>query len=240
MVGAIAWSFLCPDAETAFQVPSLARIFFWHFPCPMMQLGFMFVGAFCALMFFRTPTSEARQRMIWDSRAEAAVDLSGIFTILTMLSGMVFSKAEWGDFWSWDPRQYSYIAVILIMLAYFVVRAAFPDPEARASHSAAYILTAVLPVLFLVYVFPHIPSIEKQSLHPSDTIISGQLKGVYAYVTIFVLTLVTWLCVWLYRMRVRVNLMEFELGQLEIPRHAAGPVPVVRPVSVSHADGEKD
>jgi len=207
----------------------------------MMQLGYMAVGAFFCLMFFLTPAANPRERMIWDSRAEAALEMSLIFVVLTLLTGMIFSDAEWGAYWQWDPRQYSYLIAGLMFAAYFAIRAAFPDAERRASHSAAYMLTAIAPIVFLVLVFPYLPSIKKESLHPTGSILDGQIKGQYLYVMLSVLTLVTWLTVWLYRMRVRANQMEFELdnGQLENPGNAPAPARVVRPVSLSHADGEQ-
>ena len=207
----------------------------------MLQLVYMFLGAYFALMFFITPASNLRQRMLFDSRAEAALEMSLIFAALTLVTGMIFSDAEWGTYWQWDPRQYSYLIAALMFGAYFAVRGAFGDPERRASHSAAYMLTAIAPIVFMVLVFPRLPSIESESLHPTDTITGGLLKGDYLYVTLSVLTLVTWITVWLYRMRVRVNFMEFELnnGKLETIRDAPAPVAVVRPVRVSRADGEQ-
>jgi heme exporter protein C len=240
VAGVTVWSFLVPDAAM-FQHPEFARIFFWHIPCPINQQIFMLVGAYFALAFFFTPQSDLRKRMLCDSRAEAALDLSMIYAVLTIVSGMIFSQVEWGIYWDWDPRQYSYLIVVLIMGAYFAVRAAFPDPERRASHSSAYVLTATLPVFFLVFVFPYLPGIENNSLHPSGTIFGGGLKGDYLYVFLTVLTLVTWISVWLYRMRVRANFLEFELanGQLEIHRSLAAPATVVRPVSVSDENGKQ-
>jgi heme exporter protein C len=148
---------------------------------------------------------------------------------------MLFSLAQWGALWQWDPRQTSYLIALLIYAAYFALRSAFPDPEKRAANAAAYMLAATLPIVFLEYVFPRLPQIQAISFHPTDTIMSGQLKGQYAYVTIAVLALVGVLNVWLYRLRVTIDFLETQQthGKLETSGDRSAPTAMVRPVRVS-------
>jgi heme exporter protein C len=249
------WSFLVPDAPL-FQRPELARIFFWHFPCPMLLTAFMFLGCYFSLRYFLRigrPSASENDRMVklgeflevsaetdpdrkrkWDLRAAAALEMGMIFAILTMVSGMIFSLAQWGALWQWDPRQTSFLIALLIYAAYFALRGAFSDPERRASHSGAYMLTACLPLVFLIFVFPYLPQIQAVSFHPTGSILKGQIKGQYAYVTIVVIALVSILSGWLYRMRVEAELLELKksYGKLETSGDSAAPSAVVRPVRV--------
>lgn len=238
------WSFLVPDAAL-FQRPELARIFFWHFPCPMMLTAFLFLGCYFSFRYFvrmsgpamlRVSTEDDQhKRRLWDARATAAIELGLVYGILTLVTGMLFSVAQWGAMWQWDARQTSYLIALLIYAAYFALRAAFTDPEKRAANAAAYMLAATLPIVFLIYVFPRLPYIEANSFHPTDTVMEGRLKGQYAYVTIAVLALVGVLNVWLYRLRIAVGLLEIKLthGQLETVGGGAAPSAVVRPVRLS-------
>ena len=239
MAATTVWSFLVPDAPL-FQRPELARIFFWHFPCPMLLIAFMFLGCYFSLRYFvrltpmPVPETDPDRRREWDVRAAAALELGMIFAVLTMVTGMIFSLAQWGALWQWDPRQTSFLIALLIYAAYFALRSAFPDPERRASHSGAYILTAILPLTFLILVFPRLPQVEARSFHPTQSIMSGQIKGQYAYVVTSVLVLVSVLTGWLYRLRVQVGLLELKqsYGQLETASGPAAPSAVVRPVRV--------
>jgi heme exporter protein C len=175
----------------------------------------------------------------WDERAASANELGYVFCLLTMGTGIVFSEVQWGAWWQWDPRHTSFLVVLFIYAAYFAVRGAFPDPERRASHSAAYALSAILPALFLIYVFPRLEQVV--SFHPSDSIIKGKIKGEYAYVVMTLLLLMSILSVWLYRLRIRAGLiaLDSELSNEGLATSSSNPTPtgVVRPVRISPEDG---
>ncbi len=235
MAGVVTlWSFLVPDAP-GFASPEFARIFFWHFPCPIMLTGLLIAAVWSA--FRQLSSAQADERAEWDVRCVSALELGLVFLVLTMFSGILFSKVQWGAWWSWDPRQTSFLLAMLLYGAYFAVRAAFPDPEKRAANSAAYLFASLLPILFLIYVFPRLPQVT--SLHPSSTIMTGQLHGGYLYVILAMLGVVSVLTVWLYRLRVRAGLLLLRDsdGTLETPRRPAGPRVVARPVSLPSEGG---
>ncbi len=243
LVGVVSvWSFLVPDAPT-FQRPELARIFFWHFPCPMMLTGLLFVGVYFSLRRFlrisRTgvqPETDRVERGRWDVRAEAALELGFLFAILTMATGILFSLVMWGAWWQWDPRQTSFLIALLIYGAYFALRASFNDPQKRGDNAAAYMLAAFLPLVFLIFVYPRLPQVLQVSFHPTESVMGGQIKGSYAQVISAMMVVTTILSVWLYRLRVRAGLLElrvFENGNLETRRGDSAPAPVVRPVRLS-------
>lgn len=235
------WSYLVPDAK-GFMHPDMARIFFWHFPCPMIMLGAMFTGIAFSFRQFRDwsrgfrPVTDNQEQREWDVRAESAMELGFIFSVLTMLTGILFSLQQWGALWQWDPRQTSFLLALLIYFAYFVLRSAIPDPDRRASTSAAYALSTALPILFLVLIFPRLPQIAQVSFHPTNSIMGGQIKGAYAQVIMTVLILVTILSVWLYRLRVSAGMLalraQYKHGKLENRGGGSAPTAVVRPISL--------
>jgi len=241
---ATIWSFTVPDVA-AFQAPGFARIFLWHFPCPMLFTLLILFGAWNSVRIFQRielkpfcfmPESDPAAKASWDIKAIACMELAYLFALLTMATGILFSQIQWGWWWSWDPRQTSFLMVLLIYAAYFAVRFAYSDPGKRAAFGAAYALAAVLPTLFLVFVFPRLPPIANMSLHPTDSILSGKIKGEYAYCVILILILFTIMAVYLYNIRVRTGLAEFELENNDAKLDAGGdtaPTGVVRPVSLS-------
>ena len=173
------WGFMVPGAAL-FVEPDLARILFWHLPNAFITTIFLFVGAWHSLKTLR-----GQADLNFDIKAEAANELAMVFGLITMATGVLFSRAQWGQWWQWDPRQTSFLLVLLILFAYFAMRAAFSDPAKRAANSAAYGLAAMLPILFLIFVFPRLPQIVSASFHPSQTIPGGYLKGEYLYVSYF-------------------------------------------------------
>lgn len=165
---AIIWAFGLPDAK-GFQEPKLARIVFFHLPAAFIASGFFFAGAWYSWRYLRS------RRWSDDLRALAGIEIATLMAVQTMLSGIIFSKVQWGAYWNWDPRQTSFLMVLLMFGSYFAIRAAFPDPEKRAANGAGYALASVLPALFLIFIFPRLPMNQQLSLHPD--VIGEQFSG---------------------------------------------------------------
>lgn len=201
-----------PPAKN-FPEPDLARIIFFHLPCAFATVGFVIFAAVCSFRHLAT------RAWIWEYRAFAATEVALGMASATMLSGILFSKVQWGAWWHWDPRQTSFLIVLLLLGAYFAVRMAFEEEIARARAAAAYSSLTLLPMLFLLFVFPRLPQVLKNSLHPSTTIQSGGFSKDYWMVVLGVFILLTGMCIWLYKLHVRTSLLEQALkdrdGNLE-------------------------
>lgn len=232
IAGTTIWGFLAPDA-VQFPSEDLARILFWHLPCAFITVFFLIAGA---VQSFKTLRAQGAPEP--DMKAEAANELAMVFALITMATGILFSKAQWQAWWNWDPRQTSFLFVLLILFAYFAIRAAFADPVKKAANSAAYCIAALLPILFLIFVLPRMPQV--QSLHPSNTIAGGGLKGDYWRVVLANFVLFLFVGMWLYRMKVSASRLEIKLenqdGKLDDGGERA-PTGVVRPLSVPDEGG---
>lgn len=225
-----AASFAVPDAP-AFQQPALARLIFFHLPCAFLATGYLLYGSYLSFVHLK------KQEATTDIRAESANEIGMLFAILTMVTGVLFSKVQWGAWWQWDPRQTSFLMVLLLYSAYFALRGALADPVRRASNSAAYSVAMLLPTLFLVFVFPRLPQVA--SFHPSNTIVQGGFDANYRMVIVGLFLSMLVAAVWLYRLRVRAGMFELNVelsdGKLD-DRSDRTPTGVVRPVSVPAED----
>jgi len=220
------WGYSVPPAAN-FPNHELARMIFFHLPCAISTCWFVFLAPYLSIRYLMTKKIE------WDMRSASCNELGFLFAILTMATGILFSRVQWGAWWNWDPRQTSFLFVLLIYGAYFALRAAIGDEGKRAVNSAAYSIATTLPVLFLIFVLPRVLF----SLHPSTTLLKNELEGDYKKVFYASLVLFTVLAAWLYQLRVRAGLAELALenlnGKLEADGGAAAPTGVVRPVPVS-------
>lgn len=216
-----------PDAK-AFQNEALARIIFWHLPAALVCTLFLLAAPYFAFRYLKT------KDFSWDLRATAATEIGMLTGMITLITGIIFSDVQWGAPWSWDPRQTSFLLVMLIVGAFFALRAAFSDREKRASNSAAYLLASVLPILFLIFVFPRV----LMSLHP-DVVRKGGFDSTYNTVFLSMFVLFFAVNVWMYKLRVGAGLLEETLedsiGELAVGGDPA-PSGVVRRVSV-HDEG---
>lgn len=232
LIGTTVWGFNAPPAAQ-FPEPDLARILFWHLPFAFLTVVYLFAGTVYSIGVLKAKGTGPA-----DAKAEAANEQAMLWSLITMATGILFSKAQWGAWWNWDPRQTSFLFVLLILFAYFAIRAGFSDPVKRAANSAAYCAAALLPILFLIFVLPRLPQV--QSLHPSNTIVGGGLKGAYWQVVLANFALFLGISVWLFRMRTKVSELETAWENRDGKLDDGGrrtPSGVVRPLSVSDEGG---
>lgn len=187
-----------PPAK-AFPQPELARIIFFHLPCAYATAMFAIFAAITSWRYLAT------RQWIWEFRALAATEMALTLGCATMLTGILFSKVQWGAWWSWDPRQTSFLIVLLLLGAYFAVRMAFDEDVARARAAAVFSSLTLLPILFLIFVFPKLPQVK--SLHPKGTVISGGFSPDYWTVVLTMFALMMAIAIWLYRMHVRTSVL---------------------------------
>jgi len=225
MVAAIVFTFKVPGAA-GFMNPDLARVIFYHLPCAIGSSCFLIAAPIYAWF------SLSKHKPVWDVRAVAAMEIAWTLGVLTLITGSLFSKVQWGSWWNWDPRQTSFLICMLIVTGYFTLRLAFGDASRRAAHSAAYILASVIPVMFLIFVYPRLPQVT--TLHP-DVLRDGGFDTNYTVGFFSMFALVMIACGWAFRMRVKAGVLEYESEELDVrmaDRDRAPASGVVRPVPV--------
>ena len=99
-----------------------------------------------------------------DLRAKALTTGGILFGMLGLLTGAIWAKNTWGEFWSWDVKQNMTDIALLIYFAYFILRGSFEDPEKRARLAAVYNIFAFVALIPLIYVIPRLTD----SLHPGS------------------------------------------------------------------------
>ena len=97
-----------------------------------------------------------------DFKASGFTSSGILFGILGLVTGMMWASYTWGEAWSWDIKQTMTAILLLVYLAYFVLRMSFEDDERRARISAIYNIFAFVCIIPLLYVIPRLVD----SLHP--------------------------------------------------------------------------
>jgi heme exporter protein C len=220
-------AFWVPSAK-GFEVPDLARILFFHLPCALLAPIALLWAAFLGGRFLskREPLDGIRLSVTWE--------ICALFAILALTTGMVFSEVQWRSWWSWDPRQTSFLLVNLILFAGLVLKGSIADREKSSTSLAGYALVTMLPSIFLTFVYPRLPNVI--SLHPSNTIAQGGLDGSYKSVLYLCFFGFAALGYHLYSLRIRTELLRLSIenyGNMETHRNRStgdGPTgPVVVP-----------
>ena len=195
-----------------------ARNLYFHVPSAWLAQLAWFIAFGFAIVYLR------RRRPEDDVRASAAAALGAVFCILATVTGAVWAKFNWGEFWNWDPRQTSIFVVLVIYGAYFALRSALPNEDQRSRVSAVYLILLALPVLFFLFVFPRMVA----GLHPgasdsgnmgpvlsADEDALNPMKQVIFALSMFSFTM---LFFWMLNVHVRAGLAELRLRRSRAER----------------------
>lgn len=132
------------------------KIFYFHMPVALVSFCALAFGAFCAVRFLMTKDA------LYDTRSKIAMEISLLFVILTMITGEMWTRFEWGVWWTWEPRLTTYFILMVIVIAYFILRSSVDDPEKQAVYAAIISIIALVDVPICFMVTRLIPS----SIHP--------------------------------------------------------------------------
>ncbi len=107
-----------PDAEQG----NVGRIFYWHVPSAMLGLVFPYInfGASVAYLYLRRRNPLAA--LTADAWAIAAAEVSVVFASICLVTGMLWGRAVWGIWWTWDWRLTSELLLWLLYVAYLMTR----------------------------------------------------------------------------------------------------------------------
>lgn len=158
-----------------------------------------------------------------DDWAVALTAVGLLFGMLGLVTGAIWARYTWGSFWSWDIKQFTTLIALVIYMAYFVLRVAFPDPEQRARIGAAYNIFAYAALVPLIYVLPRLTD----SLHPGsggNPALGGEdLDNTMRLV--FYPAVIGWTLIgcWLASLWYRARRIEERLFERDYDRPAAGP-----------------
>lgn len=124
---------------------ALQRIFYFHVPVAIV--GFV---AF-AITFLAGIAYLATGERCWDGLGYAAAEIGEIFASLVLLTGMMWARAAWNTWWTWDPRLTTTLVLWLIYAGYLILRSSIDDEARKARYSAVLGIIGFLdvPVVFM-------------------------------------------------------------------------------------------
>lgn len=123
-----------PDGRVDFA----QKIFYFHVPVAEASFLVFFFTFFYGIQFLR------KRDKVYDTKAKVATEVTLMFVILTMATGILWTKAEWGVWWVWEPRLTTYFIMTLLVIGYFVLRSSVEDEERRAVYAAVFGIIAFI------------------------------------------------------------------------------------------------
>jgi heme exporter protein C len=88
----------------------------------------------------------ARGEQRWDRIAVASVEIGVVFTFINIVTGSIWARPIWNTWWTWDPRLVTATIMLLIYIAYIMLRQGIEDPDRRARFGAVYGIVGFISV----------------------------------------------------------------------------------------------
>lgn len=186
-------------------IPALgesARNIFFHVPQSFTMLFLLIISGIQSYKWLKT------QDPIHDMKAESSALVAMTFGLLTLITGAVWAELSWGTWWNWDPRQTTFLGLMLIYSAYFALRSSVDNTERKATLSAAYNLFAVSLSPFLIFVIPRLlPGLHPGAPEPggaNNPMISGidLIMRIILYSSVIAFCMLSY---WMYNITVRIK-----------------------------------
>jgi heme exporter protein C len=131
-------------APTERVMGDVQRVFYFHIGTAWTALlGFILAAVFSVIYLI---TKDLK----WDRLQVAAIEVSLVFFLITIVLGSIWARPAWNTWWTWDPRLTTAAVTELIYVAYFMLRQGIDDPDKRARFGAVYALVGGLsaPITF--------------------------------------------------------------------------------------------
>jgi len=123
---------------------------------------------------------------IFDTITVASVKTGILASLLTLLIGIFWSKAEWGLYWQWEPRQTMALLMFLFYVGLLIFRSTVDEWNDKAK------LTAV----FSIAAFPTVPMTDVivGSLHPTPQATTFSSFPFVGIILLFIGTFFMYMC----------------------------------------------
>ncbi|MCL5612187.1 MAG: cytochrome c biogenesis protein CcsA [Chloroflexi bacterium] len=133
-------------APTEAVMGQVQRVFYFHIGTAWVGLLGFILAAVVGILYLVTHDQK------WDIIEIAAVEISLVFFLITIMLGSIWARPVWNTWWTWDPRLTTAAITELIYIAYFMLREGIEDPDRRARFGAVYTILGGVsaPITFMV------------------------------------------------------------------------------------------
>lgn len=121
------------------------KIFYFHVGTAWVAFLSFFVVGFYSVLILIKP------KMKTYIYAGASAEIGVLFTAITLLTGMIWGRASWNTWWSWEPRLVTTLILLFIFIAYIFIRQMEGSWEKVARLSSVFGIIGALnvPIVFM-------------------------------------------------------------------------------------------
>ena len=134
------------------------RNIYYHVPFWMAMIILFSISVFHAIQSLRKSLPADQMKVYAYNRIGFFYGLMGLIT------GAIWAKFTWGQYWSGDIKQNMTAIALLIYAAYFILWKSFKDETVQSRVSAVFTIFAYVAMIPLLFVIPRL----YDSLHPGN------------------------------------------------------------------------
>jgi len=164
-------------APTEATMGNLQRIFYYHLPQVILSFVFPYLnlGASLLYLFWRSRSlnpKNGERALAADAFALASAEVTVLYASVGLATGMLWGRAAWGIWWTWDARLTTYLLLWLLYVSYLLLR------QFSAAGQTA-VLSAVLAIFAAVDIPICYMSIRWwRTQHPAPVFAGGADSGI--------------------------------------------------------------
>jgi heme exporter protein C len=129
---------------------NLYRVFFYHFPHTILSFVFPYMNCVAALLFLYWRRTNVQKALAADAFALASAEVTVLYASVGLATGMLWGRAAWGIWWTWDARLTTYLLLWLLYVSYLLVRRLTTGDQKAVFSAVLAIFAAIdIPICFM-------------------------------------------------------------------------------------------
>jgi heme exporter protein C len=137
-------------APTEATMGNVQRIFYYHVPTSMLSLLFPYVNLVASILYLGWRRRDPLRALAADAVAISAAEVTVVYSSLCLLTGMLWGRAAWGIWWTWDARLTSMLLLWLLYVSYLMLRKLSSTGQTQTLAAVLSVFAAIdVPIVYM-------------------------------------------------------------------------------------------
>jgi heme exporter protein C len=137
-------------APTEATMGNVQRIFYYHVPTSMLSLLFPYINFVASLCYLYWRRRDPLHALTADAVAISSAEVTVVYSSLSLLTGMLWGRAAWGIWWTWDARLTSMLLLWLLYVSYLMLRKLSSTGQSHTLAAVLSVFAAIdVPIVFM-------------------------------------------------------------------------------------------
>ena len=129
---------------------NLYRVFFYHFPHTILSFVFPYLNCVAAFLYLFWRQNSPRRALAADAFALASAEVTVLYASVGLATGILWGRAAWGIWWTWDARLTTYLLLWLLYVSYLLLRNLTSGNQKAVLSAVLAIFAAIdIPICFM-------------------------------------------------------------------------------------------